>query len=1465
MSTTAEPLSSQRDLDPAKQQQSSPAHDAQGSDLFGLSTSTPPDRTFSSMSSPVMRSPAAASLRSITMRSAQQRFGNGFSQRVMAQLQRKPVQRSCECGGTCASCRQHEEESRLVQRNAAGPATMVAAIPNTAGAPLDESTRGFMEARLGHDFRDVRVHTDGGSADAAQQMQANAFTTGREIYFSEGKYQPQTQEGRHLIAHELTHVAQQESGSAPQNTISMDPSGIEVGHPDDPLEHEAEESADRAMAGGARQEATADPSKKIRRGIAGDIWDATGGRVVNYVGDKVEEAWDSIKEWVIEKLEKYAPGLLALLRGGVVGYLAEKIFSGLDSLFGGVLSQIREKGFLGAASSLISQFTGPLEKAFSGMVAGACESFAAVAGAVTSIAKAIGGTLFETIKTIGGWVGNFFSGLWEHLLQPAWNAIKSVAGAVWDWIVDKAKWIWDKTEPVREWFGRAWNWLKKQFGLAWSSGSGVLDWFKEKAKAAWDKVYAFTKPIHGALQAVGIGLLIVSGLGPIIVIWKGAPVLWDALTWLYNAWKKTDFIVTARKALTEHILPAISNGAQKAADAIESAVNWLTEKVDAVDKGLGGLLDALGASAILSIARSAVQFVANAFRKFANWVKNDFFKTLHRIKEVLLKIWAFVQPILKFLLKLAIVVGNPLLLPVVITGYMWQILPDCFKPPIVDFILDLIIAAVSAIPTWKVLGEAWPKSKAKILSTLNEVRNGPVPKKIEASNRVARIMSLDDLEWLGNLLNGMLQVPDHIEGQFEEELIGMNLTEPLPFERTAEPKGEDAVMQAVAAGGVAPENAGLLTNPNLTAGQIGVTNVANYVPEKELIEQLQWEGGDKEFRGPADPARSIAGVQAVLQGDGMAPTEPGTEAPGGAPRKPRSEMTTDEQLEDMMNQPPPDVCSKENKAAQPEGGAAIPEEMKIGPLTRGQRARYLLHQIGQGIKSWFSCNAKWLVPAIIGVIVVLIGLEILTGGAITAALPEIMDIFATIMIGVAAVRAVAYFAEYLAKAITGDVAGAAKSLARGLAIIAIELIFALLFNIDKVINTLKKGLKASAEAAAKAAKNAVKGTIESVEKLGQIGLKGAKTAGKNIAGFGKAIVRNGKLLLEGVGEGFLKGVRKIEELFQKLWSKLRFKAFRIRLSGSWFRLEGEINPWILLAEGKVQWLEADAPGAAKAMVGSELKVGERLALVIGKDPVPSALVKLLEHPPAFAGPHFAEEVMDLFNDAVKAAKATGKNLNLREVLQQAAVDVIKRRSGGISESILEAFRRTGIPEGTLDKALHALMNDSRSVLSPDQLLGRLNQLTRMNPDGLGHVIADLATGGNKTVAAEWVIRFVTESPGARVSAIRAFEEASGAGARFYDLVMNGMHYEFKNAAEFAGYVRDSFMKQVLYDFKNFGDLSGNMRWVFSPRVGGKEALLEAMRSALRDPARRAAVGMTEAQAIAIEAELKNFVIVGLGH
>lgn len=82
-----------------------------------------------------------------------------------------------------------------------------------AGQPLDAATRAWFEPKLGRDLSDVRIHTDAGAAQAAQQLAARAFTFGNHIAFAAGEYQPDSESGKRLLAHELAHVMQNDDAT----------------------------------------------------------------------------------------------------------------------------------------------------------------------------------------------------------------------------------------------------------------------------------------------------------------------------------------------------------------------------------------------------------------------------------------------------------------------------------------------------------------------------------------------------------------------------------------------------------------------------------------------------------------------------------------------------------------------------------------------------------------------------------------------------------------------------------------------------------------------------------------------------------------------------------------------------------------------------------------------------------------------------------------------------------------------------------------------------------------------------------------------------------------------------------------------------------------------------------------------------------------------------------------------------
>jgi hypothetical protein len=128
-----------------------------------------------------------------------------------------------------------------VQHAQASLPAVVHAVLKSPGRPLDRETRAFFEPRFGHDFSRVRVHSDAQAGESARAVNALAYTVGHDIVFDTGKFAPHSVHGKHLLAHELTHVVQQQNSSA----------DLTVGRPtriEEQSESEAEKMAQYALA-----------------------------------------------------------------------------------------------------------------------------------------------------------------------------------------------------------------------------------------------------------------------------------------------------------------------------------------------------------------------------------------------------------------------------------------------------------------------------------------------------------------------------------------------------------------------------------------------------------------------------------------------------------------------------------------------------------------------------------------------------------------------------------------------------------------------------------------------------------------------------------------------------------------------------------------------------------------------------------------------------------------------------------------------------------------------------------------------------------------------------------------------------------------------------------------------------------------------------------------------------------------
>ncbi|HKR05317.1 MAG TPA: DUF4157 domain-containing protein [Bacteroidia bacterium] len=149
----------------------------------------------------------------------------------------KSIQRKCtEC----------EQEDKVQKKSDSSPQTASPNIESSlnsskgSGSPLPHNTREQMESSFGADFSKVRIHNDSSAEQMNKDLHAQAFTHGSDIYFNSGKYDSNSNSGKHLLAHELTHVVQQNNNTKKiqqMGDLSLVPSDLpcEIASSSEPL------------------------------------------------------------------------------------------------------------------------------------------------------------------------------------------------------------------------------------------------------------------------------------------------------------------------------------------------------------------------------------------------------------------------------------------------------------------------------------------------------------------------------------------------------------------------------------------------------------------------------------------------------------------------------------------------------------------------------------------------------------------------------------------------------------------------------------------------------------------------------------------------------------------------------------------------------------------------------------------------------------------------------------------------------------------------------------------------------------------------------------------------------------------------------------------------------------------------------------------------------------------------------
>ncbi|WP_428223897.1 eCIS core domain-containing protein [Flavobacterium sp.] len=1099
----------------------------------------------------------------------------------------------------CAHCQEEEERirrkplvhsiSNYIQKSAltdvasaVAPTHIESSIYSSKGGGqnMDTQTRSFMESRFGVDFSSVRIHTNSTAVQMSQELNAKAFTVGNDIYFNQGQYNPDSSVGKHLLAHELTHTIQQ-GGSQVKRL---------------PLQKTTQPKIQRGFW------------SRVGNGIAdaaSTAWDYTGGAVIRFGGRVIE--W--VEDRAVDIINEIAPGLIDFLRSSIWEPIRDMIAEGLDRLTGGLFSRLQEEGL----SGIIREFVDAILETVQGTIADACRSFAQLAEKVFNFIRTLSGGALARLRSVFNRVSGFFSGIWNDYAQPAMSAIRHFASDAWNWIVEKAQWLWDLIEPIRNAIAAAWNWLRRMFNIAWEGASSVWDWLVEKATQAWEWIKSAIEPIKTPLMIIGGILIMLSPLGPFVALGAAVYGIYRAVQWVRTNWN-SEVMVRFRTYLQQNILTPIQNGIEQLRSLVNSALSWISGMFQRLQAAFTSLVNAVTSSSIFVFLRGIVQTVANAIQDAATWVVTQCRRIGQFIANIAQRVWTLIRPIVSLVAKLIILSTNPWLIPIVLMAWYWRILPDCFKPPIINFVLRVMIGVLRAMPNFAMFGETWPRVKTTIITFLQEKLEAPDEVKTAAVNRVAVMVSEMDLTLLSNQIAAASGAPAEFGGQMQEELIGVNLNTPLPFERTTmeEPSLVSRLESSGISEHVSPEDAALFSQTQYSNEHIGVDAVGTFAPSPELEQNILSRTGAEgavEFGNSTDSSRTVHGILGEMlptgmEGEGNATAESGgstteseatTSPTDGESRRLSPEEETELRLQQMIDQ------STQQMATQPcttanasEGGgsadaaSAFPEAARFGPLTPAQRARYTLNQMYNGMGHWWNCNRHWLIPTIIGTIIVVVLAIVLSGGAVLEAIPAILSVLTPIMIGVAVVRASYYLGEYVYKSISGDIPGASRSLARAFAVAAVEAIFALLGS-SAFWKTLRNGVGAVGRTAARVIGGAGR-LIGSTGRVGAAFVRTLSAGGRYVMRTVGAVITRGRLMLRGIRGRMGQGLRSLEEFGERLLTRIRFRRFRLRIRNRWFVLEGYLNPWVIIMEGPLQGQlsEVDDLAVAGRSVGDDI-------------------------------------------------------------------------------------------------------------------------------------------------------------------------------------------------------------------------------------------------------------------------------------
>jgi hypothetical protein len=187
---------------------------------------------------------------------------------------------------------------------------------------------------------------------------------------------------------------------------------------------------------------------------------------------------------------------------------------------------------------------------------------------------------------------------------------------------------------------------------------------------------------------------------------------------------------------------------------LQSGLDWLSEKFSALADAVLEVASAVTGLPIIGFAHSLFDGAKTTLKTIVEDIKKGAKDALAAIEAAYTKISDFIAPYKEVISSLILAIAAPVMIPVILAGWAWRALPRCVKIPILNFILDIAIAALEAIPEVPTFGVLWPLLKPGVMAFMGTLRAAEDEVKEQVSNKIAKVISGASPEFLVGFVKG---------------------------------------------------------------------------------------------------------------------------------------------------------------------------------------------------------------------------------------------------------------------------------------------------------------------------------------------------------------------------------------------------------------------------------------------------------------------------------------------------------------------------------------------------------------------------------------------------------------------------------------------------------------------------------------------------------------------------------------